>query len=127
MGARFAIAAVLSISPADLTRSVAGTAAIAVPVASLSAPKQAVSHKAVYQHGLAPVVVGLLPNGSAIGYRLVLLAVIPGNVSESDEVRIRRSIASIVAPVTDELWKTIDYQPALERGKFVWRRRRRAL
>src|SRR2546422_727656 len=41
---------------------------------------KAAPHKAVYQYGLAPVMVGVSPNGSTIGYKLMLLAVVPANL-----------------------------------------------
>ena len=98
----------------DVVRAIRSATQKAVAVVSVGAPQLTKPHKAIYQYGLATLVVGLAPDGSAVGYRLVLLAVVPAEIPEADEVRARRSIARIVEPIATKLRTNLDFQPSLE-------------
>jgi hypothetical protein len=98
----------------DLNRLIQESIRRSVAVVSVTPSQQNMSHKAVYQYGLAPVIVGLSPNGLPIGYRLVLLATVPANIAEADEVRVRSKIAGIVYPIALQLRNDIDSLPGRE-------------
>ncbi len=72
------------------------------------------SHKVILQYGLAPVIVGFSPQGSPVGYRLMLLATVPADIAEADEKLVRGAIRGIVKPITEELREKIDALPGPE-------------
>jgi hypothetical protein len=74
----------------------------------------AAPYKAVYQYGLAPVVVGRTSRGSPIGYRLELLVLVPANLDDSVESRVRQSVSRILDPIAVKLRTDIDALPGLE-------------
>lgn len=113
-GPLFDVASAQILSTADFDRLIQKSVQRSVAIVSLTAAQQKMPHKAIYQYGLAPAIVGLSPSGLPIGYRLVLLATVPANISESDEVRIRGSIGSIVGQVAVQLRTEIDSLPGLE-------------
>lgn len=104
----------IGLSAADFDRLIRQSVQRAVAIVSLAAAQDKMPHKAVYQYGLAPVIVGLSPSGLPIGYRLVLLATVPAGINEADEVRVRGSIARIVDRIGVQLRTEIDSLPGLE-------------
>lgn len=53
---------------------------------------------AIFQYGLAPIVVGLSLEGAAPeGYRLVLLATVPAGIGAAVELRMRRVVPVMIA------------------------------
>lgn len=98
----------------DLDRIIQQVNRRPVGIVSVTPSQQSMSHKAIYQYGLAPVIVGLSPKGTPIGYRLVLLATVPASIDETDEIRVRSSIAGIVDRVAERLRTTIDSLPGIE-------------
>src|SRR5690348_17100919 len=73
----------------DLNRSIQETVRRTVPIVTVRISQKSAAYKAVYQYGVAPVIVGLTPEGSAIGYRLELLVTVPVTIDDTDEARVR--------------------------------------
>jgi hypothetical protein len=83
-------------------------------IVSTAGSGAAAPYKAVYQYGLAPVVVGRSSRGSPIGYRLELLVLVPANLDDSVELRVRQSVSRILDPIAVQLRTDIDALPGLE-------------
>jgi hypothetical protein len=71
-------------------------------------PSQTAISKIIFQEGLAPIVTGRTSSGVPIGYRFVLLAEIPGNLSVADEQKIREKAGPLVASVALQLRTELD-------------------
>jgi hypothetical protein len=101
-------------APLDLNRLIQQSTQHAVSIASVRSPQVAAPHKAVYQYGLAPVVVGVTQNGTPVGYRLMLMVVVPSNIDEATETRLRSKTSGLVDPIATELRMQIDALPGFE-------------
>jgi hypothetical protein len=117
----FVLFALLSASPAlgqfnpsDLTRAISDIQRHLIPTVSVSPTQQNHSHKAAYQYGLAPVIVGSSEAGSPIGYRLTLLVLIPTDLDDLEESRVRGSLPGLLEPIARDLRNKIDWLPGLE-------------
>lgn len=113
------LAVAQEMTPQELSKDITTASHTSVSTVSTGVAGQSLSHKVVYQNGLAPVIVGLAPDGAPIGYRLMLLALVPNDVPDVDERRIRDSVGEIVSQVAKSLRDEIDMQPAVEDPEAV--------
>jgi hypothetical protein len=111
------ISACLGLEIGDIPEATLATAiekAVQTPRAAASVPAgQTPSHKAIFQYGLASVVVGVTPSGTPIGYRLELLAAIPLDTPGEEEAHIRSTVRTLTPALGNHLRVSLDALPGL--------------
>lgn len=102
------------LSSADLARAVEAANHTPVAIASQEGRSVNGSHIAIYQYGLASVVVGSTEGGQHVGYRLEILAIVPADIPDDILNEMHREVPDSVASQIQHLVRVLDSYPGIE-------------
>ncbi len=81
-------------------------------------PPELVPHKVVFHYGLSSMLTGFSKDGRTMGYRHMLVLMVPADISRADETAIRRIASQVMNPVTVTMRTAIDAQPLIGSQRY---------
>lgn len=76
-------------------------------------PQAEAPHKVVFQYGLSSALVGRSPAGGTVGFRHVLLVMVPVTLSPADEQAVRKAVPGIVEAQATVFRNALDSQQSV--------------